>query len=77
MTSQLDKWAEELPTRNVVREFLEWCDEQQIELASWLPGGNRLRPLTEERERMLDRYFGIDAMQLERERMALLEKHRG
>jgi hypothetical protein len=72
MMRELDKWAEALPTRNTVREFLEWLDAQKLEVAAWLPSGTRMLPVLEDRERLLDRYFDIDAARLERERVALL-----
>lgn len=73
--SQLEKFADSLPSRQVLREFFEWLDGQKIELAvprtesRWM-----LVPMVEDRERMLDRYFGVDATKLENERRALLAR---
>jgi hypothetical protein len=68
----IDQFADTLAARQVLREFLEWCDEQKIELATARPTGIWYAPLVEDRERTLDRYLGIDAAQLEKERAALV-----
>lgn len=72
--NELEKWAQAQPTLSAIRGFLEWCDEQHIELASWLPSGHRMMPIIEGREDLLARYLEIDTKQLERERAALLKK---
>lgn len=72
----LDSWADAQASLNTIRGFLEWCDEQKIELATWMLGGHRMLPLNEDREAMLARYLDIDTVQLERARQALLKKAR-
>lgn len=76
MQSVLDKWADAQPTLTVIREFLEWCDQQKIELAKARPSGTWYTPLLEDREALLARYLEIDSRQLENARRALLEKCR-
>lgn len=76
LSPELLKHAEAQFPMSVIRDFLEWCDGQKIELSAWVPSGRWLLPIIEDRERMLERYFGIDANELERERRALLEKCR-
>lgn len=82
--TELEKFADSLPSRQVLREFFEWCDGQKIELGvprteglapAATSGRWALVPLTEDRERMLDRYFGVDATRLEDERRSLLKLH--
>lgn len=72
--AELEKFADAVPSMQIIREFLDWCEEQKIELASPLRNGNLLYPLSEGRETMLARYFKIDAKRLESERRALLKK---
>lgn len=69
--TELDKFAEAVPSIQVLDEFLDWCDQQKIELATWT-NRNRMLPLTEGRTQMFARYFKIDTVKLENERRALL-----
>jgi len=73
---ELDKFSAAVPSMEVIRDFLDWCEQQNIELAGPAPSGNRLWPMIEGREQMLARYFKINAKKLEQERRALLEKCR-
>lgn len=72
MASQIEKWAEEQGRLAVVREFLEWLDEQRLEVAAWKPSGNACLPIIEDREHLLARFVGVDLQKLEVERRALL-----
>ena len=72
--TELEKFAEAVPSMEVIREFMSWCEEQKIELASPLPNGVHLYPLTEGLENMMARYFKINLVKLENERRALLKK---
>lgn len=72
--AELKKWAAAQPSLSTLRDFLEWLDEQKLEVAAWRPSGNWMMPVVEDRERMLARYLGIDLNALEHERRALLEK---
>lgn len=72
MANELDKWADAQPSMSVILDFLEWCDDQKIELARPTDAGSRLFSLTEGREAMLARFFKINTVKLENERRALL-----
>jgi hypothetical protein len=73
---ELDKFSAAVPSMEVIRDFLDWCEKQNVELAEPTPSGNWLQPRIEGREQMLARYFKIDPKKLEQERRALLEKCR-
>ncbi len=72
--SELEKHADAVPSMRIIGEFLDWCEEQKIELAEPTPSGKWLQPRIEGREAMFQRYFGISAAKLEKERRALLTK---
>lgn len=72
---ELDKWAEALPDRRKVEDFLDWLDEQRMEVAVWADGDRWPRPVTESRDSLLNRYFEIDAKRLDDQRRALLKAH--
>lgn len=74
--SEINKWAAARPTLAAIRDFLDWCETQKIELAVPTPSGRWLQPVGEDRERMLARYLEIDEAKLENERRALLAKCR-
>lgn len=74
--TELERFADAVPFMQIIREFLDWCEEQNIELASPLPNGVHLYPVNEGREQMFARYFKINAAKLEKERCALLAKQR-
>jgi hypothetical protein len=74
---ELDKWSDAQPMLAVLRDFLEWCDREGIDLAKPLPSGQRYMPIIEDREHLLARHLDIDLNRLERERMALLKKASG
>jgi hypothetical protein len=69
--SEMAKWAAARMSMMAVEEFLDWCDENGLELAT--RDGYRLYPHYEDRQKILDRHFGIDAVKLENERRALLD----
>lgn len=75
--TELDKWAAAQPRVAVLREFLEWCDEQKRFIASY---GRIERdyaaPVPEGREDMIARFVGIDTRKLETERRAVLDEQR-
>jgi hypothetical protein len=72
MTPELAKFAAAHPGMLVIRDFIEWCNEQHIELAVPTPSGRYLQPVIEGLDTMLSRYFEIDTAKLEEERRALL-----
>ena len=72
--NELDKHKLTMVQRHFIIEFLEWLDGQKLEVAAWRPDGRVMFPIIEDRSRLLDRFLGVDAAQLERERRALLAK---
>ncbi len=74
--TELERFADAVPSMQVIREFMAWCEEQKIELAEPTPSGRWLQPRVEGLEHMLARYFKIDSAKLEKERRALLKKHK-
>lgn len=64
-------------TSQAIGEFLEWLDEQRIDLCSVILGAghDRWAPIVDGREAILARYFGIDLRAAERERRAVLADH--
>lgn len=71
-SGELQKFAASHEARKAVNDFLDWCEEQGLCLASFEAGKEWPRPLIESRDQMLHRYLGIDPQALERERRALL-----
>lgn len=67
MSDMLSRWAEKLNDRTAIEEFLDWCEEQNIELRY-----DRTEPVVESRRTMLNRYHGIDERQLDDERRELI-----
>jgi hypothetical protein len=76
-TPQIDRMTEVQAESQAVGEFLEWLDEQRIDLCSVIPGSghDRWAPITDGREKLLARYFDIDLNALENERRAILAAH--
>jgi hypothetical protein len=57
-----------------IGEFLDWCSEQRIRLASHTNWDEPvLVEITESFEQLLARYFGIDLNKINQEKKALLE----
>lgn len=71
-----EKLREIQPLSQAVYNFLVWCDEQGMALS--LPHGESgyHLPITEGREKLLARHFGIDLNKLEREKEAILAEQR-
>jgi hypothetical protein len=63
------------PLSQAIYDFLEWCGEQGFELVT-IDEHERPWPLTESRQKMLARHFGIDLDVLEREKLAILDAQR-
>ena len=74
--TELEKFADAVPSMEVIREFISWCEEQKIELAGPTPSGRWLQPHIEGLEHMMGRYFKINPVKLENERRALLKSAR-
>ncbi len=71
---EIDRHAYAVPAMRIIGDFLDWCEQQKIELAEPTPSGKWLQPRIEGREAMFQRYFGINGAKLENERRALLAK---
>jgi hypothetical protein len=69
---ELDKWAANHADRMVIELFLEWCDEQRLEICAWDEDARWPRPIVESRDRLLNRYHEVDEARLEEQRRALL-----
>lgn len=69
-TPELDKLSKLAPKNDIVSAFLQWLDEEEIELAQYEV--DELVPVSVSRENLLGRYLGIDPRTLEKERSALL-----
>jgi len=74
---QLKKHSDTLEQRKAVEEFLDWLNEEEILLGSYIKFkdyAERMAPILLNRQELLDQYFGIDPAKLDQERRALLEK---
>lgn len=82
--SELDKLLKVKDKSQIIGEFLVWCNSEGIFLASWVEE-NRFEPraarISESIEQILARYFDIDLVEAEKERVKILadwrEKARG
>lgn len=72
--SELEKWSYVQPEIGVLNDFLDWCEQQKIELAVPRETGNWWAPVNCTRTTLLYRYFGIDMTKLEDERRAVLAR---
>lgn len=73
--SELDKWSNYLPSREIIEDFLDTLLVRGIELAKYSEEyENFMLPIMTRRDDLLDEYFGINRIQLEKERRELLEK---
>lgn len=68
--AELDKWAEAMPDRRKILDFLEWCEAEGV----WLE--DQRGRLAVSRDALLNRFFEIDPRRLEDARRALLESVR-
>jgi hypothetical protein len=75
--SELEKWNDGYATRHTILDFLDWLENQKIELARPRTDGRwALVPINETRVTLFYRYFNVDPTKLENERRELLEKQR-
>ena len=74
--NELEKHSKTFETRRIIEEFLDFLNNKNIELATWgeVSGVDRLFPIGKNRQELLNIYFNINAIKLEKERRALLEK---
>jgi hypothetical protein len=75
-TPELDKIKAARADTQAAGDFLEWLDEQGIELSKWEGGlgWGVYEQIDETRESLLARWKGIDLAAAERERRALLDR---
>ena len=74
--NELEKNSKTHKERVIISEFLEWLNSKEIQLAKWEKVGidsDRLFPLQTRHQDLLNEFFNIDAVKLEKERRALLE----
>ena len=64
--------------RRQIAQFLEWCQEQRIELGVWTSGESwdSFDPLSGQHDTIIMRWLGIDEKKLETERRAMLDAQR-
>jgi len=78
--NELEKHAWTCEQRGVIEEFLDWLNENEILLGEYIRlsegCAERLAPILKNRQELLDEFFGIDPVQLEKERRELLEQAR-
>lgn len=77
--NELEKHSWSCEQRGVIEEFLDWLNEKEILLSTYIKFkdyAERLAPILENRQELLDEFFDIDSVQLEKERRELLEQAR-
>ena len=74
--SELEKNRITFDARRTIEEFLDFLNTKDIELATWgeVSGVDKLFPIGKNRQELLNIYFNINAIKLERERRELLKK---
>lgn len=79
--SELEKHSKTFEQRRTIGEFLDWCNENKILLGGYIKpfkdsDTERMAPILQNRQELLDKYFDIDPVRLEKERRELLEQAR-
>ena len=77
--NELEKHSQTFEQRQAIGEFLDWCNEKEILLSVYIKFkdyAERLAPILQNRQELLDMYFDIDSAQLDKERRELLERAR-
>lgn len=74
--NELEKHSKTFEERRVIGEFLDWLGEQKIVLSAHIEDQDYLglAQILQNRQELLDQYFRIDPVQLDKERRALLEQ---
>jgi len=77
--NELEKHNKTFEQRKAIEEFLDWLNEGKIMLGSYIKpfkdsDTERLSPILQNRQELLDQYFGVDPVQLDKERKALLKE---
>ena len=79
--NELEKHSKTFEQRRIVQEFLDWLNENEILLGEYIKpykamDVERLAPILKNSQELLDEYFDIDPVQLEKERRELLDEAR-
>jgi hypothetical protein len=60
----------------LLSEFLDWIEEEGLQLSAYSERGYNLEVVAYSKERLIGRFLGIDPVALDKEREALLEYQR-
>ena len=71
--SAVDKWAEDIDDRRVIAEFLEWLNVNHYVVAEFY-GYHTMHQIKHTHHALLDEFYDVDNVQLEKERRAILAK---
>ncbi len=74
--SMLDKWDRVSEDALRVSDFLAWLSEQKLFICNLYDNPDRWLPTMDKHDTIIDKYFGIDQNQLEKERRNLLDDFR-
>ena len=79
--NELEKHSQTFEQRQAIEGFLDWLNEMEILLGEYIKPYKamdieRMAPILKNRQELLDKYFDIDPVQLEKERRELLEQAR-
>ena len=72
--NELEKWSENLETRNLLIDFLHDLNKKNIHLCEPYTGTDLYVMIMKKYEDVVDEFLGIDQIQLEKERRKLLEE---
>lgn len=72
--SEVDKWAENIEERRVIADFLEWMNANHYVVAEFVGQFHSMRPTKHTHHALLDEFYRVDNVQLEKERRAILEE---
>lgn len=77
--SELEKHSQTVEQRKTIEEFLDWLNENKILLGGYIKpfkdsDTERMAPILQNRQELLDEYFDIDPVQLDKERRELLNR---
>ncbi len=75
-TPECDRLAAIRGESVAILNFLEWCDNEGIELACRMGNHDTLVPISKRHESVVMDSFGIDQNKLEEERRAMLDELR-
>lgn len=75
--NELEKYNKTLKQRGIVGEFLDWLNKEKILLGTYIKFkdyAERMAPILQNQEELLDQYFGTNPVQLDKERKELLNR---